>query len=67
VKPKAVILILAACLFAMVFGAACWSKTGTSVDTSAGAAAAVQPSDPPVIDAGLSVDQAYAAIPHRSG
>ena len=52
-------------LLAMVSGAACWSKADTNVDTSAAAAATVQPSDPPAIDAGLSVDQAYAAIPHR--
>ena len=52
-------------LIAMVFVAGCRGETDTSADRSAASVAAVQPTDPPVIDAGLSVDKAYAAIPHR--
>ena len=49
-------------LSATLLVAGCRAMTEGDGGTSA---AAVQPDEPPVIDAGLSVDQAYAAIPHR--
>lgn len=48
-------------LVATLLVAGCRTMSEGGVETSA----AVQPEDPPAIDSGLSVDQAYAAIPHR--
>jgi hypothetical protein len=49
---------------ALVLLAACKSRTGEGAGAEAGAAVA-PPSEPPVLDVGISVEQAYAAIPHR--
>jgi len=52
-------------LSATLLVAGCRAMNEEGVETSAAGAATLQPDEPPAIDAGLSVDQAYAAIPHR--
>jgi len=56
---------------AILVSVGCKSNPGTSASagpatsSAAAEAAAAEPSEPPTVDVGLSVDQAYFAMPHR--
>ena len=52
-------------LFAVLLLASCKSPGERAASTSPVEAATLQYSDPPAVQVGLTVDQAYAAIPHR--
>lgn len=61
--PKSAAAIL--CLSAMVGVCACKHSADASSTVAASSVPAPSYSDPPNVDLGLTVDQAYAAIPHR--